>query len=103
MKIAAEPAKINGALSPTVIKLGLVSFFADVSSEMLYPITPIFLTLVLGASVSSLGVIEGVAEGIASLLKTYSGQWSDRIQRRKAFVWMGYLFAALAKLVGPHI
>ena len=87
----------DSALSPTVKRLGLVSFLADVSSEMLYPITPIFLTTVLGASVSSVGLIEGLAEATASLLKTYSGFWSDRIQRRKRFIWMGYLFAALAK------
>ena len=61
------------ALNPTVVKLGLVSFFADVASEMLYPITPIFLTTVLGASMASLGLIEGIAEATASLLKTYSG------------------------------
>ncbi|MFM6927570.1 MAG: MFS transporter, partial [Bdellovibrio sp.] len=85
------------ALSPTVKRLGLVSFLADVSSEMLYPITPIFLTTVLGASVASVGLIEGLAEAIASLLKTYSGFWSDKIQRRKPFIWMGYLFAAVAK------
>ena len=88
-------------LPPTVIRLGLVSFFADVSSEMLYPITPIFLSLVLGASAFNLGLIEGLAEGVASLLKTYSGAWSDRLKKRKAFVWFGYLVAALAKpLVG---
>lgn len=83
--------------SPTVWRLGIVSFLGDISSEMLYPITPIFLTLVLGASATSLGVIEGVAEGIASLLKTYSGRWSDRIGKRKVFVWVGYLFATIAK------
>lgn len=92
-----ETAKQNTALSPTVKRLGLVSFLADVSSEMLYPITPIFLTTVLGASVASVGFIEGLAEAIASLLKTYSGFWSDRIQKRKPFVWIGYLLAALAK------
>ena len=93
--------KTARALSPTVIRLGLVSFFADVSSELLYPITPIFLTLVLGASVFNVGVIEGVAEGTASLLKTYSGRWSDRLQKRRTFIWLGYLFTALAKpLVG---
>lgn len=85
------------ALSPMVKRLGLVSFLADVSSEMLYPITPIFLTTVLGASATSVGFIEGVAEAIASLLKTYSGFWSDKIQKRKTFIWMGYLLAALAK------
>lgn len=87
----------ESALSPTVKRLGLVSFLADISSEMLYPITPIFLTTVLGASVTSVGFIEGLAEAIASLLKTYSGFWSDRIQRRKPFIWVGYLLAAIAK------
>ncbi len=64
---------------------------------MLYPITPIFLTTVLGASMTSVGFIEGMAEGIASLLKTFSGRWSDRISRRKPFVVVGYLLSALAK------
>ncbi|MGZ3723552.1 MAG: MFS transporter [Bdellovibrionales bacterium] len=84
-------------LNPTVVKLGLVSLFADISSEMLYPITPIFLTTVLGASMASLGLIEGVAESLASLLKTYAGAWSDRIGRRKPFVVWGYLLSGLAK------
>jgi len=85
------------SLPGTVKKLGWVSFFADVSSEMLYPITPLFLTTVLGASTMSVGLIEGVAEAIASLLKTSSGFWADRIHRRKPFVVVGYLLAALAK------
>ena len=62
----SEPENSKSGLSPTVIRLGLISFFADVASEMLYPLTPIFLTSVLGASVFSVGVIEGVAEGIAT-------------------------------------
>ena len=84
-------------LSPTVLRLGLVSFFADVSSEMLYPITPIFLSTVLGASMLSVGVVEGVAESIASLLKTYSGAYSDRLRRRRPFIVTGYALAAIAK------
>lgn len=84
-------------LNSTVVKLGLVSLFADISSEMLYPITPIFLTTVLGASMTSVGLIEGMAEATASLLKTYSGTWSDRILRRTPFVAFGYLLSALAK------
>ena len=94
---AMENSRRPKVLNPTVLKLGLVSLFADISSEMLYPITPIFLTTVLGASMTSVGFIEGVAEAIASLLKTYSGAWSDRISRRKPFVAFGYLLAALAK------
>ncbi len=84
-------------LNPTVLRLGLVSFFADVSSEMLYPITPLFLTMTLGASVASVGFIEGLAEALSCLLKIYSGAWSDRIGKRKPFVWGGYLLSALAK------
>lgn len=84
-------------LNRTVVELGLVSLFADISSEMLYPITPIFLTTVLGASMSSVGLIEGVAEAIASLLKTYSGVWSDRISRRTPFVAAGYFLSAIGK------
>ena len=86
-----------GALNPTVIKLGLVSFFADVASEMLYPVTPIFLTLVLGASMTSVGLIEGFAEGLASLLKTFSGSWSDSISKRKPFILIGYFLGAISK------
>ncbi len=101
MEINLSGPKYRRALTPNVVRLGLVSFFADISSEMLYPITPIFLTLVLGASAFDIGLIEGFAEGVASLLKTYSGRWSDRLQKRRTFVWVGYLCAALAKpLVG---
>jgi MFS family permease len=84
-------------LNPTVLKLSFVSFFADVSSEMLYPVTPIFLTATLGASMASVGLVEGFAEAVASLLKMSSGVWSDRSGRRKPFVLGGYLLAALAK------
>lgn len=89
------------ALNPTVVKLGVISFFTDVASEMLYPITPIFLTSVLGASLTYVGLIEGVAESIASLLKTYSGVWSDRIEKRRPFILIGYFLGAISKpLIG---
>jgi MFS family permease len=96
-----EEKNAEKVLTPTVVKLGLVSLFADISSEMLYPITPIFLTTVLGASMSSVGLIEGFAEAVASLLKAYSGAWSDRISRRTPFVAFGYFLSAAAKpLIG---
>ena len=88
---------LDNPLNPTVVKLGLVSFFADISSEMLYPITPLFLTTVLGASMTSVGFIEGCAEGIGSLLKTFSAVWSDRISKRKPFVLVGYFLSAIGK------
>lgn len=93
----AEMGRTKEGLSPTVIRLGWVSFLADVSSEMLYPIVPIFLTSVLGAPISAVGLIEGVAEAVASLLKSYFGALSDALGRRKPFVFSGYVFSALAK------
>lgn len=85
------------ALSPNVLRLGLVSFFADVSSEMLYPLMPIFLTSVLGAPASIVGIIEGAAEATASILKTASGRIADRTGRRIELVFGGYTLSALAK------
>lgn len=83
-----------------MIALGVVSFLTDVSSEMIYPLLPIFLTATLGASASTLGAIEGAAETTASLLKLASGWWSDRIGRRKPLVVFGY---GLASLVRPLV
>src|SRR3989304_5778309 len=77
-------------LSRNVFVLGLVSLFMDVSSEMLYPLIPIFLSSVLGASKSAIGLIEGIAESTASLLKVVSGWFSDRIGRRKILIFSGY-------------
>lgn len=88
-------------LSPTVIRLGWVSFFTDLASEMLYPLTPIFLTALLGVPVAVVGVIEGVAEATASFLKTLSGRWSDASGKRRPYVLAGYSVSAVAKpLIG---
>ena len=94
---AAEPAKTR--LPRNVVLLGVVSFFADVSSEMAYPFIPIFLTGVLGAPVAVVGIIEGIAESTASLMKLASGWWSDRIHRRLPLVVTGYGLAAIGKLL----
>jgi MFS family permease len=91
-----EKKKIMG-LSPNVAVLGGVSLFTDISSEMLYPLVPIFLTTVLGAPVAALGLIEGAAEGTANVLKIFSGWWSDRTGRRKPFVIGGYGLSAFSK------
>jgi MFS family permease len=81
--------------------LGWVSFLSDVASDMIFPLLPDFLTRVLGAGPEALGLIEGVAEATASLMKAVSGWWSDRTQRRKPIVVAGYAIAAAARpLVG---
>ncbi len=86
-------------ISKNVFVLGLVSFFNDVASEMIYPIVPIFLTSVLGAPVAIVGLIEGIAESTASILKVVSGWLSDKFQRRKPFVVAGYSFSAISKMI----
>ena len=84
-------------LPRTVLALSLVSLFTDASSEIIYPLLPLFLTATLGASAETLGVIEGAAETTASLLKLVSGWWSDRVARRKPLVVAGYAIASLAR------
>src|SRR5262247_1087119 len=81
-------------LGRNVYALGAVSFFTDVSSEMIYPLLPVFLTSVLGASAGFVGAVEGAAESTAALLKLASGWWSDRIRRRKPLVLVGYTIAS---------
>src|SRR6478609_4928816 len=85
------------SLGRNVYALAAVSFFTDVSSEMIYPLLPVFLTTVLGASAGFIGAIEGAAESTASLLKLASGWWSDRIQRRKPLVVAGYTIASAVR------
>lgn len=84
-------------LGRNVISLGAVSFFTDVASEMMYPLLPVFLATVLGASASFIGVIEGTAESVAALLKLASGWWSDRVQSRKGLVLAGYVIASVIR------
>jgi MFS family permease len=74
-----------------------VSFFTDVSTEMIYPLLPVFLASVLGANASFIGAIEGVAETTASLLKLLSGWWSDRVGSRKILVVIGYGIATIVR------
>lgn len=88
-------------LGRNVYALGAVSFFTDVASEMIYPLLPIFLTSVLATGAGFVGAIEGAAESTAALLKLVSGWWSDRMQRRKPLVVVGYTIAAIARpLIG---
>jgi len=91
--------KSKSGISKNVFILGLVSFFNDVASEMIYPIIPIFLTSVLGAPVAIVGLIEGIAESTASILKIVSGWLSDKFRRRKPFITAGYSFSAISKII----
>src|SRR4051794_9850099 len=77
-------------LQPQVILLGLASLLNDSASEMIYPLLPVFLVTTLGATPLVVGVIEGAADGLASILKYFAGSISDRVPRRKGFVVIGY-------------
>ena len=89
--------KNNGLVN--IFFLGLVSFFTDVSTEMVYPVIPLYLTSAFGATPALVGVIEGVAESLASLLKVFSGYLSDRLQKKKALAFAGYSTGLLYKAV----
>ena len=83
--------RMRPRLPATVVALGVVSLLTDLSSEMIYPLLPLFLATVLGAGPQALGLVEGVAESTAALFKIASGAWSDRARRRKPLIVAGWL------------
>ncbi len=88
---------IKTGLTRNITFLGVVSGLTDISSEMLYPVIPIFLTSVLGAPMRVVGLIEGIAEATASFVKILGGLWSDKIKKRKPFVVLGYSLSSISK------
>jgi len=84
-------------ITRNVVVLGVVSLLTDASSEMIIPLLPAFLTGVLGAGALALGLIEGVADATASVLKLLAGQWSDRYGRRRPFVIGGYVLSSAVR------
>lgn len=89
---------IGGIVLFNIIVLGLVSLLTDISTEMVYPLLPLFLTARLGASPAIVGLIEGVAESLASLLKVFSGYFSDLWGRRKPLAILGYGSSTIGKI-----
>lgn len=81
-----------------IVVLGITSLLTDISSEMVYPLLPLFLVTQLGAGPAAVGLIEGIAESLASLLKVFSGYFSDRIKVRKPFAILGYASSAVGKV-----
>lgn len=95
--MAGSDAKVRTPLNPEVLKLGLVSFLTDLSSEAIFSVFAVFFTSVAGASSALLGLIEGLADFSASSLNYLAGWLSDRSGKRKAFALAGYGFSTLAK------
>jgi MFS family permease len=99
MSITTQPVSgpHNRVLQGNVLWLSMVSLLTDLSSEMIYPLLPFFLTTMLGAGPAFLGIIEGIAESTSSLLKLASGWLSDRWGKRKSLVLLGYGIASVAR------
>jgi MFS family permease len=88
-------------LTKNTFLLAFTSFFADISTEMLYPVLPIFLTQTLQANASVLGIVEGVATATQNIVQGFSGWLADKFQKRKGIALFGYSLAALSKpLIG---
>ena len=93
----------------TVRTFALASFLNDMGSDIIYPIWPLFVTQVLRANMTALGFLDGLGEALVSLSKAVSGYASDRIRKRKIFIWTGYLCGAVSRLgyaissVWPHL
>lgn len=94
-----HPRRSLRTLDPQIRDLGWVSLLADLSSEIVYPLFPIFVTTVLGAPVAVLGLIEGIAEATASITKYPFGQAADFTGRHRPYVLGGYALAAVGKLI----
>ncbi len=92
---------VNRRLPLAIWALGLGSLFMDTSSELVHSLSPVLLVNVLGASVVSVGLIEGVAEGTASVMKVFAGAISDYFRRRKTLIVIGYALAALTRPLFP--
>src|SRR5215472_16086755 len=95
-----RPRAFEGLTRDTGL-LALSSLFSDISTEMLYPVLPVFLTQTLGAGGAAVGLIEGFAQATQNIAQGFSGALSDRLARRKPIALMGYLLSALSKpLIG---
>ena len=88
-------------IPPGVWTLGFVSLLMDTSSELVHALLPLYMVGALGASVFVVGIVEGVAEAIALMVRVFSGYWSDALSRRKPLVVLGYAMGAVSKLVFP--
>src|SRR5258708_39924913 len=92
-----SPPHPSAGLSRSAIIIGLVSLLGDISSEMIYPILPLFITQTLRAPATAVGLIEGIAVGSASIVSGVSGWISDRIGRRKPVAFAGYALTAVSR------
>src|SRR4051812_3710636 len=101
MRSAATRISATTRIPRTVWALGATSLLMDLSSELVHSLLPVYMTVVLGASMLAVGIVEGIAEATASIVKLFSGAIPDRLGRRKPLVVFGYALAALSKPLFP--
>jgi len=94
--------KFISGLGINIFLLGIISLLTDVSSEMMLAILPLFIASLGGAGMA-IGLIGGIGDSVASLLKVFSGYWSDRVRKRKPFAFFGYSLSSVAKLFFPFV
>lgn len=86
-------------IASNIVLLGLVSFFTDISTEMVYPILPLYLSSIMGATPTIIGIIEGIAESLASVVKLFSGIIADKYGNKKRLAFFGYSSSVLNKII----
>lgn len=97
--MAPPPAPAAPSETPKTIRtFAAASFLNDMGSDIIYPIWPLFVTQILKANMATLGLLDGLGEAVVSLSQAVAGYWSDRIRKRKVFVWIGYLCGAASRL-----
>jgi MFS family permease len=99
--MSPQPPAAWRALPTGIWALGFASLFMDISSELIHSLLPIFMVTVLGASMVTVGIIEGVAEATAAVMKVFSGALSDYLRKRKFLLVLGYALAAFTKPIFP--
>ena len=82
----------------TIKIFAIASFLNDVGSDIIYPLWPLFVTTFLGANMAVLGFLDGLGEALVSISQGISGRLSDRLKKRKVFIWLGYLFGAFSRV-----
>ena len=95
LSIAKKPANEN---KKSIKAFAWASFLNDLGSDMIYPVWPLFVTSVMGANMAMLGLIDGLGEAFVSISKAISGYVSDRIRKRKFFIWSGYILGSLSRI-----
>lgn len=97
--VMSEKANKKPFILSNIVILGFVSFFTDISVEMVYPILPLYITSILGASPAIVGLIEGIAESLASILKLFSGMIADKYNNKKQLAFIGYAASFFNKII----